>query len=47
MKTEALTYRCKERCATMESHKETLPLVKEILCEIKPATDIYKINIGI
>ncbi|WP_304211667.1 FimB/Mfa2 family fimbrial subunit [Phocaeicola plebeius] len=26
----------------MEFHKETLPLVKEILCGIKPATDIYK-----
>lgn len=47
MKTEAPAYRCKERCATMESHKEILPLVKEILCGIKPATDIYKTDIGI
>jgi len=47
MKTEALAYRCKERCATMEFHKEILPLVKEILCGINPATDIYKTNIEI
>lgn len=31
----------------MESHMEALPLVKEILCGIKPATDIYKIDIEI
>lgn len=44
---KALPHRCKERCAVMESHKEILPLVEEILCGIKPATDIYKIDIGI
>ena len=44
---KALPYRCKERCAAMESHMEALPLVKEILCGIKPATDIYKTDIGI